>query len=75
MERTMINALEEIPGVGKIGAQTIIPEIGKDMSRFPSASHLCSWAGVAPGNNESAGKRRSGRTTNGNLTLKTTLIQ
>ena len=70
-----INALEEIPGVGKIGAQTIISEIGKDMSRFPSASHLCSWAGVAPGNNESAGKRRSGRTTKGNPTLKTTLIQ
>ena len=45
------------------------------MSRFPTASHLCSWAGVAPGNNESAGKRRSGRTTKGNITLKTTLIQ
>ena len=70
-----IRALEEIPGVGEVGAQTIISEIGVDMSRFPTASHLCSWAGVAPGNNESAGKRRSGRTTKGNITLKTTLIQ
>lgn len=70
-----IKALEEIPGVGEVGAQTIISEIGVDMSRFPTASHLCSWAGVAPGNNESGGKRRSGRTTKGNITLKTTLIQ
>ena len=70
-----IKMLEEIPGVGEVGAQTIISEIGVDMSRFPTASHLCSWAGVAPGNNESAGKRRSGRTTKGNITLKTTLIQ
>lgn len=70
-----IKALEEIPGVGEVGAQTIISEIGVDMSRFPTASHLCSWAGVAPGNNESAGKRRSSRTTKGNIALKTTLIQ
>ena len=70
-----VRALEEIPGVGEVGAQTIISEIGVDMSRFPTASHLCSWAGVAPGNNESAGKRRSGRTTKGNIALKTTLIQ
>lgn len=70
-----VKALEEIPGVGEVGAQTIISEIGVDMSRFPTASHMCSWAGVAPGNNESAGKRRSGRTTKGNITLKTTLIQ
>lgn len=71
----VIASLEEIPGVGEVGAQTIISEIGKDMSKFPSAAHLCSWAGVCPGNNESAGKRRSGRTTKGNSTLKTTLIQ
>lgn len=70
-----IKALDEIPGVGKVGAQTILAEIGKDMSRFPTAAHLCKWAGVAPGNNESAGKRRIDRTTKGNNTLKTTLIQ
>lgn len=70
-----IKAVDEIPGVGKIGAQTILSEIGKDMSRFPTAAHLCKWAGVAPGNNQSAGKSRSGRTTKGNATLKTTLIQ
>lgn len=70
-----INAVDEIPGVGKIGAQTILAEIGRDMSRFPTAAHLCKWAGVAPGNNQSAGKSRSGRTTKGNIALKTTLIQ
>ena len=70
-----INAVDEIPGVGKIGAQTILAEIGKDMSRFPTAAHLCKWAGVAPGNNQSAGKSRGGRTTKGNIALKTTLIQ
>ncbi|MGN0493505.1 MAG: IS110 family transposase, partial [Acutalibacteraceae bacterium] len=43
-----IKAVDEIPGVGKIGAQTILSEIGKDMSRFPTAAHLCKWAGVAP---------------------------
>ena len=52
-----------------------IAEIGLDMSRFPTAGHLAAWAGLAPGNNESAGKRKSGRTRKGNPTLKTTLIQ
>lgn len=68
-----IEALCEIPGIGPQTAQVILAEIGMDMKRFPSAAHLCSWAGVCPGNRESAGKRGSGRTNRGNKTLKTTL--
>ena len=56
-------------------AETILIETGLDMSRFPTAKHFARWAGLAPGNNESAGKRSSGRTTKGNPTLKSTLIQ
>ena len=67
--------LEAIPGIAKRSAQVILSEIGLDMTRFPTAAHLCAWAGLAPGNNESAGKRYSGRTRKGNATLKTTLIQ
>ena len=70
-----IAALDEIPGIGRIGAETILAEIGLDMSRFPTAAHLCSWAGVAPGNHESAGKRKSGKTTHGNKALKAMLAQ
>jgi transposase len=55
-------ALDEIPGIGRKSAEHIIAEIGIDMSRFPTAHHLCAWAGLAPGNNESAGKRKSGKT-------------
>jgi len=67
--------LMAMPGIGIKSATTIIAEIGIDMSRFPTANHLSSWAGVSPGNNESAGKRKSGKTTKGNKTLKKTLIQ
>lgn len=70
-----IQKLEEIPGIAKRSAEVILAEIGMDMSRFPTAAHLAAWAGLAPGNNESAGKRKSGRTRKGNPTLKTTLIQ
>jgi len=70
-----IQKLDEIPGIGRQSAETILAETGLDMSRFPTAKHFSSWAGLAPGNNESAGKRRYGRTTKGNITLKTTLIQ
>ena len=61
--------LDTITGVGKRAAETIIAEIGVDMSRFPTAGHLASWAGLAPGNNITGGKRRSGKTTNGDLWL------
>ena len=70
-----IAAIDELPGIARRSAEVIIAEIGMDMSRFPSASHLCSWAGVSPGNNQSAGKRKYGRTTKGNKALKTILIQ
>jgi len=68
-------AIDAIPGIGQISAQQIIAEIGHDMSRFPTAAHLCNWAGICPGNNESAGKRKSGKTNYANKTLKSTLVQ
>ena len=67
--------LDTIPGVARATAELIVSEIGTDMSRFPSAQHLAAWAGVAPGNNESAGKRLSGRVRQGNHTLRTGLVQ
>lgn len=67
--------LDTIPGVGREVAEIIVSEIGTDMSRFPSADALASWAGVAPGNNESAGKRRSGKTTKGSQALSVALNQ
>jgi transposase len=70
-----IELLETIIGVGERSAQVIISEIGTDMSKFPSEAHLASWAGLCPGNNESAGKKKSGKTRNGNPTLKKTLVQ
>ena len=70
-----VELLDTIPGVGREAAEIIVSEIGNDMSRFPTADHLAAWAGVAPGNNESAGKRRSGRTTKGNQALRTVLSQ
>lgn len=70
-----IKMIDEISGVGKRSAETIISEIGVDMSRFPTDAHLCSWSGLCPGNNESAGKRKSGKTNRGNKYLKSTLIQ
>jgi transposase len=67
--------LDTIPGVARETAEIIVSEIGTDMSRFPTARHLASWAGVAPGNNESAGKKRSGKTTKGNKPLGVALNQ
>jgi transposase len=66
--------LMSIPGVEWINAVTIIAEIGVDMSAFVSAAHLASWAGLCPGNNESAGKQRSGKSRKGNVFLKTALV-
>ena len=70
-----IQRLDELTGIGKTSAEIILAEIGTDMSRFPTAAHICSWAGLSPGNNESAKKRKGGKTTKGNKTLKSTLIQ
>jgi transposase len=68
-----VQLLQTIPGVGEVVAAAIVAEIGTDMSRFPTAKHLASWAGVCPGNKESAGKRLSGRTTKGNVWLRAML--
>jgi transposase len=70
-----IQRLDTIPGVARETAEIIVAEIGTDMTRFPSADHLAAWAGVAPGNDESAGKRRSGKTRPGNKPLRSALTQ
>lgn len=70
-----ISSIDQIPGIGRRSAEIIVSEIGLDMSRFPTDSHLCSWAGVCPGNHQSAGKQKSGRITKGNKALKNTLVQ
>jgi transposase len=70
-----LELLDGIPGVGIRTAQVIAIETGLDMSRFPTADHLAAWAGMAPGNNESAGKKKSGRARPGNSHLRTVLIQ
>jgi transposase len=70
-----VELLDTIPGVARDTAEVIVSEIGTDMSRFPTAHHLASWAGVAPGNHESAGKRLSGKTTKGNRALVSALTQ
>jgi transposase len=67
--------LDTVPGIGRELAEMLLAEVGPDMSRFRSAAHLASWAKVAPGNNESAGKRRSSRIGHGNRWLRTGLVQ
>ncbi len=73
--QAQVALLVTIPGVGDLMAQVIVSEIGTDMSRFPSAGHLLSWAGLCPRNDESAGKRRSTRLRKGAPWLKTQLVQ
>ena len=70
-----IELLDTIPGIDRWLAQVLVAEMGIDMSRFATEKHLASWAGVAPGNNESAGKRRSGKTPPGNRYLRKGLVQ
>jgi len=67
--------LATIPGVSQKAAEVILAEVGDDMGRFPTAGHLASWAGMSPGNDVSAGKRRGGRTTKGSRWLRATLVQ
>jgi transposase len=70
-----LRLLQTVPGIGEQVATVIIAEIGLDMTRFESSARLASWAGLCPGNHESAGKRSSGRTTKGNAHLRTVLVQ
>lgn len=69
-EQAVIARLDTIPGVGQRAAEMLLAEIGTDMCRFPTAKHLASWAGMCPGHNESAGKRRSGKTRKGSRWLR-----
>ena len=73
--RNLIDLLNTVPGVSTISAPAILSEIGHDMSRFPTAGHLVAWAGLCPGHNESAGKRKSSRLRKGAPWLKTMLVQ
>jgi len=70
-----LTRLDSIPGINRRTAEVIIAEVGVDMSAFPTAAHLASWAALCPGNNESAGKHKSGRTRKGNRWLRTALIE
>ncbi len=70
-----VERLTTIPGVEQRAAETVIAEIGPNMEQFPTADHLASWAGMCPGNNASAGKRKSGRTTKGSRWLRQMLTQ
>jgi transposase len=73
--REAVARLVTIPGVAQRTAENITAEIGTDMTQFPTPEQLCSWAAICPGNNESGGKRKSGRTRRGNPWLKTTLVE
>ncbi|GFP30325.1 hypothetical protein HKBW3S44_00240 [Candidatus Hakubella thermalkaliphila] len=70
-----IALVDEIPGIGRRVAEQVLAETGLNMERFPTDAHIASWAGVAPGNNESAGKRKSGKSNKGNKWLKATLVE
>ena len=74
-DQEAIALLDTIPGVGQRAAEILIAEIGTDMSRFPSAKHLASWAGMCPGNHESGGKRLSGKTRKGSRWLRQILVE
>ena len=74
-ERNTLALLQTIPGVDLIGAAMLLVEIGCDMDAFGSADRLASWVGICPGNNESAGKRKSGRVRRGNLYVRRLLCE
>lgn len=70
-----LERLDTIPGVGRQTAEILLAELGTDLTRFPTAKHVASWAGLCPGNHESAGKRQSGRTRKGNKWLRAALTE
>ena len=73
-EKQAASAIEDVTGIGHTSAQAIISVIGTDMNRFPTDAHIASWAGLCPGDNESARKRKSGKTRKGNALLRSTLV-
>ncbi|MCI6888481.1 MAG: transposase [Lachnospiraceae bacterium] len=73
-EKQASQAIQNVTGIGNTSAQAIISVIGADMNRFPADRHISSWAGLCPGDNESAKKRKSGKTRKRNVLLRTTLI-
>lgn len=73
-QKDAVELIKEIPGIADRSAQVIISAIGTDMNRFPTDKHLASWAGLCPGNHESAGKKKNGRTNKGNKNLRSTLV-
>ncbi|UKJ06244.1 transposase [Solitalea lacus] len=73
--RAVVNRLKTVPGISEAIAMNLLGEIGPNVQTFPDEHHLASWAGVCPGNNESAGKKKSERTVKGNKLLKTTLVE
>jgi transposase len=70
-----VERLDTVPGIGRYVAEALIAEIGTDMRRFPTAGHLASWAGMCPGNHQSAGKRKGGKTRKGSPWLRALLVQ
>jgi transposase len=75
LDKDLEKKLQEIPGVDRTTIENVVAEIGLDMSQFPTAEHLASWAGMCPGNEESAGKRKRTRTTQGNRWLRRALTE
>ena len=73
--QTAVELWDSIPGIDQLAATTLVAEIGANMDQFPSAHDLASWAGLCPGNDESAGKRRSGKTRKGSVWLRRALCQ
>lgn len=73
-QKEVAERISQMPGFGDVSAKAVISVIGTDMSRFPTDSHIASWSGLCPGNNESAHKRKSGKTRKGNALLRSTLV-
>ena len=73
-EKMASEAIQSIPGIGNTSAQAVVSVIGTNMNRFPTDSHIASWAGLCPGDHESAKKRKSGKTRKGNALLRSTLV-
>jgi transposase len=75
LDPELVGKLQAIPGVNRTTIENVVAEIGLDMSQFPTADHLASWAGICPGNEQSAGKRKRSRTTQGNRWLRRALAE